>query len=605
MYGFMGKILIIDLTTKTFQEIAKNETFYRNYLGGSFLCARLFEENLKADADAFSPDNPLVFATGLFAGGNVCGATRVNIFSISPETTGTYLSQAGGEFGPEIKRAGYDALVIKGKSDSPVYLRITTHKNRCTIEFIDANHIWGMERVKANGILNNELGSKYGMASIGPAGENRVACANIMFEKDHYAGRGGLGAVMGSKNLKAICVKGDKTPEFKDRGKLLEINRSGAARFKDVAPDGFMGVLKNLGTFGLLALNQDAGNLPTRNFNEAQLDSAEFAGEISHANIRDKFIGKTVPCKACYVGCKKQYKKDSTHADKTALAEYESTAMLGPNIGLEDLTDGLNACEMCNRLGLDTISTGAIIAWLMDCYENDILSEDKFGFSIKFGDGKKACELIEDIALRKTELGNLLADGVLKAVSELGNGTRPYLRASRGVGLPAHMPRKKPAVGFGYLHGPNPGDHMKLEHDWIASDEASLQSLGLDIQSEPDALDNNKVEIARITQIYYSMVDCMSLCMFVFGPGNIYSFREMTDMFNAATGFNVTFKDLMNIGEECLQLQRKLYVQFGGKDEEFLSYMEKEIPSGPSKGAKISEKDFIEAQKYYYSLWNW
>ena len=605
MYGFMGKILVIDLTTKTFQEISKNETFYRNHLGGSFLCARLFEENLKVDADAFSPDNPLVFATGPLAGGNVCGATRVNIFSISPETTGTYLSQAGGEFGPEIKRAGYDALVVKGKSESPVYLKITTQGNSCTIEFIDANHIWGMERVKANGILNNELGAKYRMASIGPAGENRVACANIMFEKDHYAGRGGLGAVMGSKNLKAICVKGDRIPEFKDRKKLLEVNKSGATRFKDVAPDGFMGVLKNLGTFGLLALNQDAGNLPTRNFNDAHLDSAKFNGEISHPNIREEFIGKTAPCKACYVGCKKQYKKDSAHADKTSLAEYESTALLGPNIGLEELTDSLNACEMCNRLGLDTISTGAIISWLMDCYDKNILSEDKFGFSIKFGDGKKACELIEDIALRKTKLGSLLADGVLKAVPELGNGTKPYLRASRGIGLPAHMPRKKPGIGFGYHHGPNPGDHMKLEHDWIATDEASLQSLGLDIQSEPGALDNNKVEIARITQIYYSMIDCMSLCMFVFGPGNIYSFGEMTDMVNAATGLNVIFKDLMKIGEECIQLQRKLYIQFGGKDEEFLSYLEKEIPSGPSKGAKISEKDFDDTRKHYYSLWNW
>ena len=605
MYGFMGKILVIDLTTKNCEEISKDDIFYRNHLGGSFLCARLFEENLKADADAFSPDNPLVFATGPFAGGNVCGATRVNVFSISPETTGTYLTQAGGEFGPEIKRAGYDALVVKGKSESPVYLKITTQGNRGTIEFVGANHIWGMERVKADGILNNELGAKYRMASIGPAGENRVACANIMFEKDHYAGRGGLGAVMGSKNLKAICVKGDKIPEFKDRKKMMEINKNGAARFKDVTPDAFMGVLKNLGTFGLLALNQDAGNLPTRNFNEAHVDSAGFNGEISHPNIQEKYIGKTAPCKACYVGCKKQYKKDSPHADKTSLVEYESIAMLGPNIGLEELTDSLNACEMCNRLGLDTISTGTIIAWLMDCYDKDIISADRFGFSIKFGDGKKACELIEDIALRKTELGNLLADGALKAVSELGNETRPYLRASRGIGLPAHMPRKKPGIGFAYLHGPNPGDHMKLEHDWISSDEASLQSFGLDIQSKADALDNNKVEIARVTQIYYSMVDCMSLCMFVFGPGNIYSFGEMTDMVNAATGLNVVFKDLMKIGEECLQLQRKLYVQFGGKDEEFLSYLEKEIPSGPSKGAKISEKDFNDTQKHYYSLWNW
>ena len=167
------------------------------------------------------------------------------------------------------------------------------------------------------------------------------------------------------------------------------------------------------------------------------------------------------------------------------------------------------------------------------------------------------------------------------------------------------MPRKKPGIGFGYLHGPNPADHMKLEHDWIAGDKASLQSLGLDIQSEPDALDNHKVEIARMTQIYYSMVDCLSLCMFVFGPGNIYSFGEMTDMVNAATGLNVTFKDLMKIGEECLQLQRKLYVQFGGKDEDFLSYLDKEIPSGPSKGAKISENDFNDTRKHYYSLWNW
>jgi len=605
MYGFMGKILIVDLTGKTFQEISKGEAFYRNCLGGSFLCARLFEENLNVVADAFSPDNPLIFATGLFAGENVCGATRVNIFSISPETTGTYLSQAGGEFGPELKRAGYDALVLKGKSESPVYLKITTEGNSCTVEFVDAKPIWGMERVKANGILNKELGAKYRMASIGPAGENRVVCANIMFEVDHYGGRGGFGAVMGSKNLKAICVKGDKKPAFKNRKKLLETNKNGATRFKDVAPGGFMGVLKNLGTFGLLALNQNGGNLPTRNFNDAHVDSDRFTGEISHENIHRNYVGKTVPCKACYVGCKKQYKKDSTHADKTSLAEYESIAMLGPNIGLEELADGLRACEMCNRLGLDTISTGAMIAWLMDCYENNILSKDTFGFSIKFGDGKKACELIEDIALRKTNLGNLLGDGLFKAVSELGNGTRSYLRASRGIGLPAHMPRKKPGIGFGYLHGPNPGDHMKFEHDWIGSDKASLESLGLDIQSRPDALDNNKVEIARMTQIYYSMVDCMSLCMFVFGPGNIYSFGEMTDMVNAATGLNVSFKDLMKIGEECLQLQRKLYIQFGGKDEEFLDYLEKEIPSGPSKGAKISVKDFDEARKHYYSLWNW
>jgi aldehyde:ferredoxin oxidoreductase len=304
------------------------------------------------------------------------------------------------------------------------------------------------------------------------------------------------------------------------------------------------------------------------------------------------------------VACKKKYKKDSPYADYSAQAEYESIALLGPNIGLEhDLGHVLKACEICNRLGLDTMSVGNIIAWLMDCFEHNALNEDKLGFSIKFGDGKKACELIEDIALRKNKIGNLLADGVYKALTEFGEQTKPYLKASRGIGLPAHMPRKKPGVGFGYLHGPNPSDHIKLEHDWIASDADSLKAFGLKISSTPNALDKNKVEIGRVTQIYYSMIDALSLCMFVFGPGNIYTNDEIVEMVNAASGFDFSFNDLMRIGEQSTQLQRELYYGLGGKDEEFLPYLEQELPNGPSKGNKISESDFIEAREHYNSIW--
>ena len=608
MYGFMGKILLVDLSSKTYIELSKEEAFYRTYLGGAFLGTKLFEEQLSVEnvTGSFSPNNPLIFATGPLAGEKVCGATRVNIITLSPETTGIYISQAGGEFGPDIKRVGFDALVIKGKADSPIYLKITTTENKCVCEFIDARHLWGKDRVEANEILKNELGEKYSIASIGPAGENLVACANIMFEVDHYAGRGGLGAVMGSKNLKAICVKGDKKPLFKDREKVMEINKSGVVKFKKIAPDSFVKILNNFGTFGLLQLNQNSGNLPTRNFKFACVDSDKFKREISHSNVAEKYVGKSSSCKACYVACKKKYKKESPHSDRTFLAEYESIALLGPNIGLEeDLNEGLRACEICNRLGLDTMSTGNIIAWLMDCFEHNVLDEEKLGFSIQFGDGKKACELIENMALRKNKLGNLLADGVLKASQELGDKTKPYLRASRGIGLPAHMPRKKPAVGFGYLHGPNPADHMKLEHDWIANDPESLKSFGLTISSEPNSLDKNKVEIARVTQIYYSMIDALSLCMFVFGPGNIYTFNEITEMVNAASGCDFTFKDLMRIGERSIQLQRKIYSNLGGRDEIFLPYLELEIPTGPSKGSRISRSDFNEARKHYYSLWNW
>lgn len=606
MFAFMGKTLVIDLTERTWNEISNDEKFYRDYLGGSFLAAKLFKDFLRDNEkiSPFDPETPLVFATGLFAGENVCGVTRVNIFSLSPETTGTYLSQAGGEFGPELKRAGFDGLVVTGKADTPIYIKITTIGKEASCEFIDASHLWGKDRVEANEILNSELENKYSMAFIGPAGENLVTCANIMFEVDHYAGRGGLGAVMGSKNLKAICVTGNKKPEFKHRKKIMEINKTGAKRQKGYEAGSFMKVIQDQGTFGLLELNQAAGNLPSRNFKYAFVDSSDFEDEISHANINKKYIGKKNACKACYVACKKKYAKDSPYAGYTAVAEYESIAILGPNIGLEDdLASGLKACEICNRLGMDTISAGNLVAWLMDCFEQKVLDEEKLAYSIKFGEGENACQLLEDIALRKSYFGNLLADGVFKAVNELGEQTKPYLRASRGVGLPAHMPRKKPGIGFGYLTGPNPGDHMKLEHDWIASDPGSLKSLGLEISSEPDALDKNKVEIGRVTQIYYSMVDTLSLCLFIFGPGNIYTFDEMVEMVNSATGFNYSFEDLMKIGEQSLKLQRELYYNLGGKDEEFLPYLNEEIPDGPSKGCKIDKSDFEVAREHYNSLW--
>lgn len=608
MFGFMGKILRIDLSQQKFIVIQKGENFYQKYPGGAFLGIKLFEEEVAGSTDIgpFDAMNPLIFATGVFAGESICGATRVNVVSVSPETTGTYISQAGGEFGPALKRAGFDAIIITGNAGAPVYLKISTQGKRCSIDFVAAKHLWGKDRLKSNNILKEELKENYSLSLIGPAGENKVACANIMFEADHYAGRGGLGAVMGAKNLKAICVQGDEKPQFKNREKVFEINRDGARRFKNSAPDSFLGVLKNLGTFGLLQLNQDAGNLPTRNFKDACVQSEAMKNEMSHSTVIEKYVGKSNPCKACFISCKKKYKKDTPYAEWSSLAEYESIALLGPNLGLENsLEDGLKACELCNQLGVDTISIGNIVAWLMDCYENKILKFDQFDFEIRFGEGQQACELIEAIALRKGELGNLLADGVLKAVEVLGEATRSYLRAARGIGLPAHMPRKKPAVGFGYLHGPNPGDHMKLEHDWIAGDPDSLANFGLSITSEPDALDKNKVEIARITQIYYSLIDALSLCMFVFGPGNIYTFDEITEMVNAATGFNYSFQDLMKIGEQSIQLQRKIYTDFGGYDENFLEYLKEEIPSGPSKGNRISQKDFEISRSHYYSLWNW
>jgi aldehyde:ferredoxin oxidoreductase len=603
MYGFMGKILVIDLTSRTTAILEKSETFYKTYLGGSFLAAKLFADAIE-DAEQptpFAPANPIVFATGPLAGARVCGSTRVNVLSLSPETTGIFTSQGGGEFGPDIKRAGFDALVITGASATPVYLDIQNDR----VAFADAAALWGLDRRQAYDRLSADAAGNVSIATIGPAGENKVRHANIMFEPDHYAGRGGLGAVMGAKNLKAIRIGGDHPVVFKDPETVKAVNKTGATTFAasfEKNPGGFLGVLKTYGTFGLLLLNQDVGNLPVTNFNRAQVDDENFETAVSHAQIGETTVGRRNPCKGCYLGCKKKSAADPEH---TALAEYESMALLGPNLGITDLSQAMAFSESCNLLGMDTISTGALISYLMDGFANGDLDEDKLGFAIRFGEGAKVRDLIRMIAYREGKIGNLLADGVEECRRVLGPATDRHLRFAKGMGLPAHLPRVKPGIGFGYLHGPNPGDHMKAEHDWIASSPGDLKVFNITATSDAFALDRVKVAVYRATQIYYAAMDSLSLCMFIFGPGNILGYDDIVTMVNAATGFDYAFDDLMRIGEQAIQLQRKLYCDFGGSDEDLLPYLETPIPDGPTAGNRITREDFAAARDYYYTLWGW
>ncbi len=602
MFGFMGKILIVDVTTRTVEFVTRDEPYYKKYLGGSFLAAKLFDEQVgnKRDLSPFAPNNPLVFAPGVLAGKAVCGATRVNLFSMSPETPGVFLSQAGGEFGPNIKRAGFDALVIKGKSDKPTVITISNDN----VGFEDGESFWGMDRVEVYTKLKEKLGPKTAIASIGIAGENKVCNANIMFEPDHYAGRGGMGAVLGAKNIKAICINGDQKPTFADEEQVKTINKTGSKAFKTAFenfPNDFLGVLRNYGTWGLLQLNQIIGNIPVKNFNETFLTDEASAQEISHDNGQTKYVGKRVPCKGCYVACKKSSKLEN----QTALPEYESLSLLGPNLGISNAINMIEACELCNHLGVDTMSIGNMLGFVMDCSEHGLLPTKDLDFSLHYGDTKGTLELINDIVFQKGPIGELLAKGVESLCERIGESSRQYLRFSKGVGIPAHLPRVKPGIGFGYLHGPNPGDHMKLEHDWIATVPDLIKDFGIETTSNSYDLDNAKVEIARATQIYYSAMDTLSMCMFIFGPGNILSYDQIVQIVNGATGFDFTFADLMKIGENAVQLQRKLFLDFGGSDEKLLAFMEKEIPHGPTKGQKIDRDDFEKTRKHYYSLWHW
>ncbi len=602
MHGFTGRILKIDLGRRHVEVITRDRDFYHQYLGGAFLAARLFKEALAGETPPapLAPGNPIVFATGPLAGARVCGSTRVNVVSRSPETPGIYTSQGGGEFGPDLKRAGYDALVITGRSAAPVVLNIRNDR----VRFDDAAHLWGRDQGEVYAALTTAKGVQGSIASIGPAGENRVAHANIMFEPDHYAGRGGLGAVMGAKGLKAICVGGDRAVVFKDEAGVRAVNTTGARTFLESFeknPHSFLGVLRTYGTYGLLMLNQDIGNLPVKNFGQARMDDVDFEAAIEHERIGADTVGRRTPCKGCYLGCKKMAKGE----DRAPLPEYESMALLGPNLGLRHLAPGMAATDLCNRLGLDTISTGALIAYLMDGFENGDLDADVLGYEIRFGQAEKVVELIRMMAHREGRAGSLLADGIAACRQALGPAADRHLRFANGMGLPAHMPRVKPGIGFGYLHGPNPGDHMKAEHDWIAASPGDLEMFGLSATSEPAALDRAKVQVYRATQIYFAAMDTLSLCLFIFGPGNILALEDIVTMVNAATGFDYSCAALMQIGENAIQLQRELYEACGGRDADYLPYLETPVPDGPSAGNRINPEDFRAARRLYYRFWGW
>ncbi len=602
MHGFTGRILQIDLGTQRVAVIARDRDFYRRYLGGAYLAARLFAEVL-ADGEPplpLAPENPIVFATGPLAGARVCGSTRVNVVSRSPETPGIFTSQGGGEFGPDLKRAGYDALVISGASAAPVVLTILNDR----VTFDDAAHLWGWDRMAAYEALTAAMGGRGSVAGIGPAGENLVRHANIMFEPDHYAGRGGLGAVMGAKKLKAICVGGDRAVAFKDAAAVQAINKAGATTFLQrfaKNPHGFLGVLRTYGTFGLLMLNEDIGNLPVDNFDRARTGDADFEAAVAHARIAAENVGRRVPCRGCYLGCK----KTTADGGRTPLPEYESMALLGPNLGVRELAPGMEATDLCNRLGLDTISTGALVSFLMAGFASGDLDVEKLGFEIRFGQAEKVIELIRMMARREGRIGNLLAEGIAACRNTLGSAVDRHLRFANRMGLPAHLPRVKPGIGFGYLHGPNPGDHMKAEHDWIAASPGDLAMFGLETTSEPADLDRAKVEAYRATQIYCAAMDTLSLCLFIFGPGNILACDDIASLVNAATGFDYTFDDLLQIGEAAVQLQRRLYTACGGRDADLLPYLETPVPEGPSQGRRIDPQDFAAARAHYYKLWGW
>ena len=606
-FGYCGKILHVDLTSSSITVEEPPEIFYRRYFGGQAMAAYYLLKLAPKGVGPLEPENVLVFAASVMCGAPSHGLSRFSVAAKSPLTGGFGDSEAGGYWGPELKFAGYDAVVITGKAKQPVYIWIQDGK----AEIRDAAGLWGKTTKDAQTMIREELGdTKIRVALIGPAGENLVSYANITNELKHFCGRTGMGAVMGSKNLKAIACRGTRKIEMKDPEIVAAVAKRVARDYHDhPLSEG----LYKVGTVAAILPFNLAGMLPTKNFREGTFQGAE---NISGEKMMETILKKRETCYSCAIQCKRGvgFENDRFHVDlEYGGLEYEALAALGSNCGIDDLEAVAKGNELCNQYGLDVISMGVSISFAMDCYTQNLLPEDWVGdYNLGFGNADTMLRLIEDTAHRRG-LGRHLASGVKKMAESLGPEAEKSAVQTKGQEIPLHDARGKAAVGFGYAVGEKGADHLVGGYDTMYNKEShpgfrAVSSLGILETVEPTDMGPGKIRLFTYTSFLWAFYNCAGLCVFAFVPRSITSIPELIDLVKGTTGWDTSLWELLKVGERAINMARVFNVRegFSRKDdtlpERFFQPLEGE---GPMKGLQIDRNTLEEAKDLYYAMMNW
>ncbi len=571
MKGFNGKIIRIDLTIKKVTVECPSVDFYRQYMGGRGFIVHYLLEELAPGIDPLGPANKLIFALGALTGHPFIGSGRNSVGAKSPLTGGFGESEAGGFWGAEFKKAGYDAVIIQGASEKPVYLWV--HDG--TVEIRDAIALWGLDVADCREKIQQSLGEKnVRTAIIGLAGENMVRYACILNDVSHAAGRTGMGAVMGSKKLKAIAVKGSQAPLPARRADLMEMNRGMAGNYKELTLHWKYGTGRTMAAYG------QNGNLPVRNFKAGQFPGTD---KISAVTLYNSYLKRMDGCYGCPIRCKRvvELQGEVTVDPVYGGPEYETLAALGSNCDIDNLETIMKANEYCNRYGLDTISTGVAISFAMECYENGILTmEDTDGLELNMGNDKAMLTMIGRIA-RREGFGDLLAEGTKRAAERLGKGSEAFAMQVKGVEIPMHEPRLKQSLGLHYSIHPAGADHCTGLHSETALDSKSAEKL-----CNGSTLRN--------------LANHLGLCMFV--P---WKMKEINDAIGHITGWEVTPQELRQAVERGLTLSRILNLREGytADDDVLPERFSETPPNSPLKG--IDSELFLRARSDYYHLQGW
>ena len=596
-FGYNGKILRVNLSKGSTSIEQPGEDFYRRYIGGRGFISYYLLRELKPKIEPLSPENKLIFATGVVTGAPVGGCGKNSVGAKSPLTDAYGDAEVGGFWGAELKRAGYDAIIIEGKAEKPLYLWIEDEK----VELKDATRLWGKTTGEALELISSELGvSGIRTAMIGPAGENLVRYACILNDISHAAGRTGMGAVMGSKNLKAIVVRGRKPPPLAEPEVVSTLSKWLRDNFAKL-----VGRLHDEGTAGgLWSINRNGG-LPTRNFQESTFEGAT---KINGRVLRDTILVARRSCFACPIRCKREvvvkepYQVDPLYGGP----EYETLASLGSNCGIDDLKAIAKGNELCNAYGLDTISTGATIAFAMECFERDILKEKETGgLELRFGNAEAMLKLIEQIAKREG-IGDLLAEGMAKAASTIGKEAEEFALHIKGQPIPFHEPRWKQGMGLGYAISPTGADHNHNIHDNVFSapgrDLENAKALGILEPLPVDDLSPAKVRLLIYQSSWMHLFNCLVFCLHV--P---FDYSQIISLVRAVTGWDTNLWELMKVGERCLNMTRAFNIREGlGKEDDYLPQrFFTPLPSGPLKGVSIDRQKFEQAKETFYSMVGW
>jgi aldehyde:ferredoxin oxidoreductase len=602
MFGYSGKILRTNLTTGKIETEVLEEEILRKFLGGRGLGAKILFEELSPNIDPLGPNNKLIFAVGPVTGAPFAGNSGYAVMAKSPLTELWGEAHAKGYFGTEIKNAGYDAIIVEGKAEKPVYLWIQDDN----VKLKSAENLWGKVIGEVQESIREDLGDdKIRVACIGPGGENLVKYACIISDLYCAAGRCGMGAVMGSKNLKAVAVRGTGKISFADETTFMEIVRSS---IKKIVEDGEN--WQKDGTDGSLDDLHGTGRLPTMAFRKCTFDGAD---KITGETMTETILVKGATCPSCpiahyrVVKAKKPYNIDPAYGGP----EYETCGALGSLCMNDDLLVIAKANELCNKYTIDTISTGVSIAFAMECYEKGLLTKkDIDGIELTWGNKEAILQLITKIAYREG-VGDLLAEGVKKAAEKIGEGSEKWALHVKGQELPMHEPRGKKGLGLSYATSNRGACHLQFQHDDFFENEGDLETrIGLTPALAPRHrlyTGPEKVKLVVIGENLYAVYDSLIVCKFTSYPWGGLSIKNMVGIINSVTGWDITPSELITTGERIINLCRAFNIREGAKreDDSLPQRLMEPLPEGLFKGETISKEALDNMLDWYYDYRGW